>query len=131
MEAIFEVIFGVVIELVLEFIGEALVELGFHGTAERLSQRTTSRIATGGLYFAFGAVLGFLSLFVFSKMSFGHPVIPVLYFIVSPILGGIVLSTVSWTINRGINPTKWFSREKFIFGVVFALGYSLARVAFG
>ena len=50
---------------------------------------------------------------------------------VSPILAGLSLSIVSYFINRGIRPVSWFEIDKFLFGVVFAIAYSISRVMFG
>ena len=131
IEAIFELIFSFVGEFVLELVLESLVELGFHGTAERISSKAKSRLIVGGAYAVFGGVLGFASLFIFPKISFTSSVIPVLYFLVSPILAGFSLTSVSYLINQGIRPVKWFEWDKFFFGVFFAVAYALARVLFG
>jgi len=131
LEAIFEIIFGFVGELVLEIVVEMLVEFGFHSTAGRLSESFRSRTFVGFAYAVFGAILGALSLLVFPNIQFGFALIPTLYFIVSPIIVGLALTTVSWLIDRGIGNSQWFKWDKFIFGVLFALGYSLSRVFFG
>lgn len=131
IEAIFEIVFGFVAELVLEIVGEILIELGFHGTAEKLSNKTRSRFFLGAAYSIFGAILGFLSLYLFPKIIFANRLIPILYFVISPIIAGFSLTIVSWLINRGIRPVNWFEFDKFAFGVLFALAYSLSRVVFG
>ncbi|MEQ1762655.1 MAG: hypothetical protein ABL984_05840 [Pyrinomonadaceae bacterium] len=131
LEAIAEIIFGFVGELLLEIVVEVLVEFGFHKTAGRLSDSFRSRTFVGLAYTVFGVILGFASLYVFPKIQFDLAVIPALYFIVSPIIAGFSLTTVSWLIDRGIGNSVWFKWDKFIFGVVFALGYSLSRVILG
>lgn len=131
IEAIVEIIFGFIGELVLELVVEVLVEFGFHGTAERVSDSFRSRTFVGLAYTVFGVILGFISLYIFPKIQFDLAVIPMLYFVVSPIIAGFALTTVSWFIDRGICNSPWFKWDKFIFGVVFALGYSLSRVVFG
>lgn len=131
LEAIVEIIFGFVGELVLEIVVEVLVEFGFHNTAGRLSDSFRSRTFVGLAYTVFGVILGALSLLVFPKISFDVALIPALYFIASPITAGFSLMTVSWLIDRGIENSRWFKWDKFLFGVVFALGYSLSRVFFG
>ncbi|NOT47892.1 MAG: hypothetical protein HOP17_09120 [Acidobacteria bacterium] len=131
IEALFEAIFSFVLELALELVGEVLVELGFHSTVEKLSDKASNRILLGTAYTIFGAILGFVSLFVFPKIVFSSPMIPISYFLVSPVVAGFSLTTVSWVINRGIRPVSWFAFDKFAFGVVFALGYSLSRITFG
>ncbi|MGD9628422.1 MAG: hypothetical protein AB7V18_04185 [Pyrinomonadaceae bacterium] len=131
IEAVLELIFGVVGELLLEIVVEVLVEIGFHGTAERLSSKARSRVFVGLAYALFGAVLGFASLCVFPRMNFGDRLVPAVYFILSPIVAGLSLTTVSWMINRGIRPVRWFELDKFAFGVVFAAAYSISRLIFG
>lgn len=131
LEAIFEIIFSFVWELALEIVFEVLIELGFHATAETLSNKARSRVILGVAYAFFGTVLGFASLYVFPKIVFANRVIPILYFIVSPIIAGLSLTFVSWVINRGTRPVQIFEFDKFIFGVLFALSYSASRVLFG
>ena len=131
IEAIVEILFGFIGELLLEIVVEVLVEFGFHNTAGRLSDSFRSRTFVGMAYALFGVVLGFASLYVFPKIEFGVAAIPTLYFIVSPVIAGLSLTTVSWLIDRGIGNSPWFRWDKFIFGVVFALGYSLSRVVSG
>ena len=131
IEAIIELLLSFVGEFVLELILETLVELGFHGTAERISGRAQSRLLIGGAYALFGGVLGFASLYIFPKIYFADAALPALYFVVSPILAGLSLSIVSYFINRGIRPVSWFEIDKFLFGVVFAIAYSISRVMFG
>lgn len=131
IEAIFEIVFSFVGEFLFELVVEVLMELGFHGTAEKISSRARSRLLVGGAYVVFGSILGFASLYVFPKIVFANSVIPILYFVVSPIIAGFSLTVVSWLINRGIRPVSWFEFDKFAFGVLFALAYSLSRVIFG
>ena len=131
IEAIFELIFSFVGEFILELILESLVELGFHGAAERISHKARNRFFVGGAYTLFGGILGFASLLIFPKIEFARAVLPMLYFLVSPILAGFSLSFVSYLINRGIRPVSWFEWDKFLFGVFFAVAYSLSRVIFG
>lgn len=130
LEAIFELVFGFVAELVLETIGEILLEFGFHKPVAAISDGAWNKILTGLVYAIGGAGLGWLSLLMFPKMVFTQLGFAAFYFIVSPIIAGFVLMTVSWLIDRGINNSQWFKPSKFFFGVVFALGYSLSRLAF-
>ena len=131
IEAIFELVISFIGEFILELILESLVELGFHGAAERISNKVRNGLLVGTVYTIFGGILGFASLFIFPKIEFASAVLPALYFLVSPILAGFSLSYVSFLINQGIRPVSWFERDKFLFGVFFAIAYSLARVTFG
>lgn len=131
IEAVVELVFGFVGELFLELIVEGLVEFGFHGLANRISGSFRSKTFVAFAYSVFGVLLGFASLFVFPKIRFDVELIPVLYFLISPIIAGFALTTVSWQIDRGIGNSRWFKWDKFICGILFALGYSLSRVYFG
>jgi hypothetical protein len=108
IEAIFELIFSFVGEFILELVLESLVELGFHGAAERISNKVRNRFFVGTVYALFGGILGFASLFIFPKIEFASVVLPALYFLVSPVLAGFSLSFVSYLINQGIRPASWF-----------------------
>lgn len=131
VEAIFELIFSFFGELFVEIVVEVLVEVGFHGTAERISGGANNRLLLGLAYAAFGGVLGFGSLYIFPKIVFADAALPAFYFIASPIVAGFALTTVSWILDRGIGNSRWFQPDKFVFGIVFALSYSLSRVFFG
>ena len=96
-----------------------------------ISSKAKSRLFLGAAYAVFGGVLGAASLFIFPKIEFASGILPALYFVVSPILAGFSLSIVSYLINQGIRPVRWFEWDKFFFGVFFAIAYALARVLFG
>jgi hypothetical protein len=118
-------------EVVIEVVGEVLFEFGFHSTAERLSSGVKNKFIVGTAYTIFGGILGGLSLLIFPKLVFANPLIPITYFVIAPIIGGLSLSFVSWIINKGIRPARLFEFNKFIYGVLFALSYAIARVIFG
>ena len=106
IEAIFELVISFIGEFILELILESLVELGFHGAAERISNKVRNGLLVGTVYTIFGGILGFASLFIFPKIEFASAVLPALYFLVSPILAGFSLSYVSFLINQGIRPVS-------------------------
>lgn len=131
LEALFELIFSFIGEFLFELVVETLVEVGFHKAADRLSNMTTSLSFVVLAYTLFGFVLGFASLYIFPKIHFGSIAMPVLYFVLSPVAAGFSLSIVSYIIQRGIDPVRWFQPDKFLCGVLFAVAYSVARVLFG
>ena len=132
MEVIFEIIFYVLAELVLTVIGETLFELGFHSLAEAPSSRVSRRVIVGLLYAIAGIVLGALSLKVIPLLVLGNRAVGVAYFIVAPILAGLALCAVNWIMNRGIDERAgFFHVKKFVYGVLFALMFSLTRATFG
>lgn len=131
MSFVVEIIFELFGELVLELIAEALFEFGFHGTAEKVSGRGKgSRWLIGTAYFIFGGVVGWLSLFIFPPFLLPETWMVISYLIISSLAAGIMLSLVSWLINRGIRPVNPFELDKFLFGVMFALAYASSRVLF-
>jgi hypothetical protein len=132
MEIIFELIFGVVIEAVLGVAGEILVELGLNPFADRLSGRAWKRVLTGALYILFGFLLGWFSLTIFPKFDFANNMIPVIYFVVSPIIAGLALCAVNWLLHRDIdNRIGFFQLQKFVYGAMFVLTFSSTRALFG
>ena len=132
MEVIFEIIFYVLAELVLTVIGETLFELGFHSLAEAPGSRVSRRVIVGLLYAIAGIVLGALSLKVIPLLVIGGRAVGVAYFIVAPILAGFALCAVNWIMNRGIDERAgFFQVKKFVYGVLFALMFSLTRATFG
>jgi hypothetical protein len=127
MSFVFELIFELVFGLAIEFVGEIFVEWGFHSTAERLSvgKRNVGVLALA--YAVFGAVLGWLSIFVAAPAVIEMGAGAAMYFVLSPILAELMLTAVSWLINRGIRPVKFFETKKFAFGVVFGAAFTLMR----
>jgi hypothetical protein len=131
MEIIFEIVFGFLAELFLAVFGEALAEFGLHAISEAPNTRPWRRVLVGFLYAAGAVGLGILSLQFFPLLVFQNCAIPVLHFVFSPILAGLALCFVSWAINRGINQTGFFQLQKFVYGVTFALSFSVTRALFG
>lgn len=131
MSFLFEIVFELVGELLFELVAEVLLELGFHGTAEKVSGRGKgSRWLIGFVYFIFGGVVGWLSLFIFPPFMLPETWMVIAYLIIASLAAGIVLSLASWLINRGIRHVNPFEPDKFLFGVMFALAYASARVLF-
>ena len=132
MEIVFEIIFGLLGELLLSVIGETLVELGFHSLSEAPSNRVSRRVFFGFVYAVGGVVLGALSLKLIPLLVFGNPAIGVIYFIAAPILAGLALCLVNWLMNYGIDDrAAFFQVKKFVYGVLFALMFSITRATFG
>ena len=132
MEVIVEIIIYVVAELLLTVIGEGLVELGFHSLSERQSGRASRRLFYGFLYAVAGIVFGALSLKVIPLLMVGGKAVSIAYFIVAPVLAGLALCFVNWLMNYGIDDrAPFFQLKKFVYGVLFALTFSLTRTIFG
>ena len=130
MEILFGFIFELIAELFLSIFGEALVELGLYSLFKRTGN-VWSLAVTAVLFVVLGFALGAISTWFIPLMVFGNRTIPIVFFIVSPILAGLGLCFANWTIKRGIDDEKFFQLRKFINGALFALTFSLARSMFG
>lgn len=132
MEVIFEIIFYGLGELLLTLISETLVEAGFHSLSEAPDSRVSRRVFVGFLYAVAGIVLGAISLKFIPLLVFGNTPIGIAYFIVAPVLAGLSLCLVNWLMNFGIDDrAPFFQTKKFVYGVLFALMFSLTRATFG
>jgi hypothetical protein len=132
MEIIFEIIFYVLGELLLTVIGEAFVEVGFHSLSEAPDSRVSRRIFIGFLYAVGGLVLGALSLKFIPLLVLGGAAVSIAYLVIAPLLAGLSLCVVNWLMNYGIDDrAPFFQAKKFVYGVLFALVFSITRATFG
>ena len=131
MELLIELIIGFVAEIALTIFGEALVELGLHSITEGTGGRRWRGIFFAFLYAVAAFVAGYLSLFVMPLVVFGNQAANVVYVIVAPLIAGLGLCFVSWIIDRGINDRGFFQLNKFAYGVLFALVFTISRSIFG
>jgi hypothetical protein len=131
MEAIFEILLQFIFEVVLEVVAQILVELGFESLASPLRNESERNpiLATVG-YVLFGLILGGLSLVLFPEPIIKNSLLKILNFAVSPILVGFSLCLFSYIWKRNTLGENFFKLEKFVFGFVFALSYSLIRFIF-
>ena len=131
MEVIFEILFQIIFEVVLEVVAQVLVELGFESLVEPFKEKVERNpiLAAFG-YILFGLILGGLSLLVLPEPIIKNQAVKVLNFALSPILVGFSLCLFSWILERRTLGERFFKLEKFIFGGVFALSYSLVRFFF-
>ena len=128
MEAILGAIFELVLTFVIEIVAEVIGELGFHSLAAVLERSGKSRILVGFGYSILGGILGGLSVLIVPEPMLRSGAVKILYFALSPILLGFSLCVISWLIDGRRYPI--LSLEKFLFGAVFALAYSGARLFF-
>lgn len=131
MTFVFELLLELGLELLLPLIGELLVELGFHSTAEKIAAGRKNLILAALAYAIFGTFLGWLSLFIIPALEFSSGLAALLYFVAGPVAAGFGLSLLSWAINRGIRPARPFELAKFVFGVLFGTTFAFSRVVFG
>ena len=131
MEIIFEIIFQLIFEVVFQTIAQLLIEVGLGRFVVWLKTKVEGdRVLLGTLYFLFGLILGGFSQFLFPEPIIKNYVVKALYFILSPILIGLSLCFFSWVINGKSLGDKFFKIEKFAFGFIFAVAFSLTRFYF-
>ena len=131
MEVIFEILFQFIFEVVLEIIAQILVEFGFESLVESFRNRIERNpfLASIG-YILFGLILGGLSLLIFPEPIIKSSVVKLINFTLSPILVGFSLCLVSWIMKRQTLGERFFTIDKFVFGALFALAYSMVRFFF-
>lgn len=131
MEAIIEILFQFIFEIILEIIAQILVELGFESMVEPFRNKVERNPFLAGFgYILFGLILGGLSLLIFSEPIIKNSVVKALNFILSPFFVGFSLCLFSWIMERRAFGERFFKLEKFVFGALFALSYSLTRFFF-
>ena len=121
-----EFLFEILAEIILQTLGEALVELGFHSLAEPFRKPPNPWLAAIG-YGLFGAILGGLSLLLFSAhfVSEGWRIANL---ILTPVVVGMLMSAMGyWRARRGQAVLRI---DRFAYGYLFALTFALVRFWF-
>jgi len=125
-----EVLFQFIIEIVLEIAAELLFAFGFESIASTMRKGNDVNPVLGGIgYVLFGSILGALSWFVFSEPFVKSEFLKAANFIFSPVILGFSLCFFSWLFRRKAKGEGIFSLKVFIFGVLFAVSYSITRAA--
>lgn len=128
MEAIFELLFQFVFEIVLEIAAELLFAFGFESIASTMRKGNDVNPVLGGIgYVLFGAVLGALSWFILPEPFVKSDFLRAANFIFSPVILGFSLCLFSWFFRRKAKGEGIFSLKVFLFGVLFAVSYSITR----
>ncbi len=128
LAAIFEAIFQVILEIVFEIIGEILSEVGLNIFERGREFRSVSSVFRAFTYLVVGTLLGILSYFVQPFHLVENMSLRIIGMILSPISMGLMLCFVSWFIYRRDRNEAFWSKEKFIQGVVFGVSYSYTRI---
>jgi hypothetical protein len=114
-------------EFVLQAVGEALVELGFHSLGEPFRKPVNPWLAAIG-YALFGALLGGLSLLVFSSHFVPVGVLRLANLLLTPLAVGLFMSRLgAWRARRG---NTLLRIDHFAYGYLFALAFALVRFRF-
>jgi hypothetical protein len=116
------------LEAVLYIIAEILGELSLRALS-RLpwTREPFNAIVTLIMYLGVGVVIGFISILIFPKAFVRSSQLHGISLFVTPVLGGFVMSFISWVRVRGDFLVRL---ETFACGFVFAFGMALIRLLF-
>jgi len=124
-----EILIEVLLEFVLPLFAELLAELALHEVGRRpWAQKTSRVILTAIMYFGAGLVAGFFSLLIFPKAFARSSTLPGISLVITPILGGLLMSYIAWL---RVRTWDWTIRlETFAYGFLFAFAMTLLRLLF-
>ena len=124
---------SILLEILLEFVvplfAEFLAELALHKLRSMPSMRKTGRVVlTAIMYFGAGVVAGLISLLIFPKAFARSSALPGISLVITPILGGVLMSYIAWF---RVRTWDWTIRlETFAYGFLFAFAMTLLRFYF-
>ncbi|MDR4469952.1 MAG: hypothetical protein MRJ68_16920 [Nitrospira sp.] len=113
-------------EVFLQTVGEIIVEIVGHGMREtfRRPKPLTPWLAVIG-YFAWGAILGTLSLWLFQDHFIQSQWLRIANLFLTPVIAGLIMAKVgAWRRNRNQEPIRL---DSFAYGFSFAFGMALVR----
>lgn len=130
-EFFFEVIAEVVVELVFHLIADPIARL-FGPSLDTRSKKYSVKVALivkTPVYFLFGGLIGYISLLVYPEHLIAHRMAQWTALLIVPICAGYVMGLLGrWLEQHGKKRTDF---ERFTYGFVFALSYSLVRFIWG
>ena len=123
------ILFEILLELVLPLFAELLAELAVHHLGQIPWMRKTGRVVlTAILYFGVGLAAGFFSLLIFPKAFARSSTLPGISLVITPVLGGLLMSYIAWF---RVRTWDWTIRlETFAYGFLFAFAMTLLRLLF-
>ena len=122
-----ELLLEILLELVLPLIAEIFAELALHKVTRFVQVQPAARVVvTALMYFGVGLVAGFFSLLIFPKAFVRSSTLPGISLLITPVLGGLVMSYIAWL---RVRTWDWTIRlETFAYGFVFAFAMALLRL---
>jgi MFS family permease len=123
----------ILLEVLLEFILPLIVEIFAVAVVNKLerfvSKYETARVVvTAIMYTIVGLVAGFFSLLMFPKAFARSSTLPGISLVITPVLGGLLLSYIAWV---RVRTWDWRIRlETFAYGFLFAFAMTLLRLEF-
>ncbi|HEU4834550.1 MAG TPA: hypothetical protein VFS90_09055 [Pyrinomonadaceae bacterium] len=124
-----EFLFEILLEFVLPLIAEIFADAALHNVNRIVSKHETARVVlTAIMYFGVGLLAGFFSLLIFPKAFARSSTLPGMSLVITPVLGGILLSFIAWLRVR--TPDWTIRLETFAYGFLFAFAMTLVRLLF-
>lgn len=123
------ILLEILLELIFPLFVEFLAELALHELGRIPWMRKTGRVVlTAIMYFGVGVVAGFISLLIFPKAFARSSALPGISLVVTPVLGGFLMSYIAWF---RVRTWDWTIRlETFAYGFLFAFAMTLLRFYF-
>ena len=123
------ILLEILLELVLPLVTEIFAELFLHRLDRFVRAHTALRIVvTALMYFGVGIVAGFFSLLIFPRAFAHSSTLPGISIVITPVLGGVLLSYIAWL---RVRTWDWTIRlETFAYGYLFAFAMTLVRLLF-
>jgi len=121
---------SILLEILLEFVvplfAEFLAELALHELGRIPWMRKTGRVVlTAIMYLGVGLVAGFISILIFPKAFARSSTVPGISLVITPILGGLLMSYIAWL---RVRTWDWTIRlETFGYGFLFAFAMTWLR----
>lgn len=123
------ILFEILLELILPLFAELLTELALHKLSSMPGMQKAGRvILTAIVYAGVGLVAGLISLSIFPKAFARSSILPGISLVITPVLGGLLMSYISWL---RVRTWDWTIRlETFAYGFIFTFVMTLLRFYF-
>ena len=129
MEILFEILAGlfhILGEFFVQVLVEIFAELGLHGLREPFRQPKPLHPGFAAIcYIGLGALLGWLSLYLFPSALIDSRIGRVANLVLTPLAAGAVMAAIgAWRLRRGKDTIRL---DRFAYGYLFALAMGLVR----
>ena len=123
------ILLEILLELVFPLFVEFFAELALHKLGQIPWMRKTGRVVlTAIIYFGVGLIAGVISLLIFPRAFARSSTLPGISLVITPILGGLLMSYIAWL---RIRTWDWTIRlETFAYGFLFAFAMTWLRFLF-
>lgn len=123
------ILLEILLELVFPLFVEFLAELALHKLRTIPWMRKTGRVVlTAIIYFGVGLIAGVISLLIFPRAFARSSTLPGISLVITPILGGLLMSYIAWF---RVRTWDWTIRlETFAYGFLFAFAMTGLRFLF-